>query len=238
MATQTLSATDRTRKIRVWDLPLRLFHWFLVAAIALAFLSSEEGSPLSDWHIASGWIAMVLIVFRIFWGLVGGEHSRWSDFTRFRSVPTLGHNPLGALSVLVLLALAAAVVWTGAAFGDAGEESHELLARTLLGLIAVHVVAVVVMSVLSRENLVSAMITGRKPAERHPDAHDARRPQWYGFVVAALGVGGTIYAVRTFDPLAFTPRSVEAYGQGSEMGQPTEAGHEVEADEEGGDDDN
>jgi cytochrome b len=82
MATQTLSATDRTRKIRVWDLPLRLFHWFLVAAIALAFLSSEEGSPLSDWHIASGWIAMVLIVFRIFWGLVGGEHSRWSDFVR------------------------------------------------------------------------------------------------------------------------------------------------------------
>jgi cytochrome b len=119
MATQTLSTSGRPRKIRVWDLPLRLFHWLLVAAITVAFLSSEEGSPLSDWHVASGWFAAVLIVFHIFWGLAGGEHSRWSDFVRpsylathfrelarFRPAPTLGHNPLGAVSVLVLLPLA------------------------------------------------------------------------------------------------------------------------------------
>lgn len=250
MATQTLPGTDRNRSIRVWDLPLRLFHWLLVAGIAVAFLSSEEGSPLSDWHIASGWVAAVLIVFRIFWGLVGGEHSRWSDFVRpsglashfrelarFRPGPTLGHNPLGALSVVVLLALIAGVVWTGAALGEAGEDLHELLAWTLLALIALHVFAVVVMSILSRENLISAMVTGRKPADRHPDAHHARRPPWYGFIFAALVIAGSIYAVRTFDPLAFTPRSVQAYEHGSEVGQTSEAGREAEADEGGGDND-
>lgn len=250
MATQTFSTTGRSRKIRVWDLPLRLFHWLLVATIALAFLSSEEGSPVSDWHIASGWVAAVLIVFRIFWGLVGGEHSRWSNFVRpsglaahfrelarLRPAPTLGHNPLGALSVLVLLALAAGVVWTGAALGEAGEELHEVLAWTLLALIALHVVAVVVMSILAGENLVVAMVTGRKPADRHPGAQDARRPPWYGFVLGALAAAGAIYAVRTFDSLAFTPRSVEAYEHGSETGRTNAAGYEVEADESGGDDD-
>lgn len=249
MATQTRSATGRTRQIRVWDLPLRLFHWLFVAAIGLAFLSSEEGSALADWHVASGWVAAVLIVFRILWGLVGGEHSRWLDFVRlsglaahlrelarFRPTPTLGHNPLGALSVLVLLALAAAVVWTGAALGEAGEELHELLAWTLLALIALHVVAVVFMSVLTRENLVRAMVTGRKPADRHADAHDAHRPPRYGLILAALVVAGTVYAVRTFDPLAFTQRSVEAFDHGRETGARDTAGDAAQSYEEGGND--
>ena len=239
MATQTVSAVPRAGKVRVWDLPLRLFHWLLVAAIALAFLSSEEGSPLSDWHIASGWVAAILIVFRILWGFVGGEHSRWTDFlrpsglaghfrelARLRPAPTLGHNPLGAISVLVLLVLAAGVVWTGVALGEAGEELHEILAWTLLGVIALHVIAVVVMSVLSHENLVAAMVTGRKPADRHPDAHDARRPRWYGFILAALVVAGSVYAVRTFDPLAFTRRSVEAYEHSAATGRTDATGDE------------
>lgn len=250
MATRSVSGIGRSRTIRVWDFPLRLFHWLLAAAIALALLSSEEGNSLSHWHIVSGWIAAVLIVFRIFWGLIGGEHSRWSDFVRpsglaahlrelarVRPAPTLGHNPLGALSVLVLLALAAGVVWTGAALGDTGEDLHELLAWTLLTVIVLHVLAVVVMSILSRENLVSAMVTGRKPADRHPNAHDAWRAPWHGYVVAALAVGGAIYGVQRLDPLAFTPRSAEAYEHGSESGRTSEVGHELEADEDGGDDD-
>src|SRR5690606_8568411 len=69
-------------RVKVWDLPLRLFHWTLVAAIALALLSSEEGSGLNKWHVLSGWVAGLLIVFRLIWGVVGGEHSRFSDFIR------------------------------------------------------------------------------------------------------------------------------------------------------------
>ena len=64
-------------RVKVWDLPLRLFHWTLVLAIALALLSSEEGSGLNNWHVLSGWVAGLLIVFRLIWGVVGSEHSRF-----------------------------------------------------------------------------------------------------------------------------------------------------------------
>jgi hypothetical protein len=67
---------------RVWDAPLRLFHWVLVAAIAVAFLSSEEDSPIAAWHMTAGWISAVLLVFRLVWGFVGGEHARFADFLR------------------------------------------------------------------------------------------------------------------------------------------------------------
>jgi cytochrome b len=250
MAKRTFPAHDRAREILVWDLPLRLFHWFLVAAIALAFLSSEEGGPLSDWHIVSGWTAAVLIVFRIAWGFVGGEHARWSDFVRpsrlaahirdlagFRPAPALGHNPVGALSVLALLALAALVVWSGVALGEAGEDLHEFLAWTLLALIALHVVAVVVMSLLSRENLVAAMISGRKPADRHPGAKDARRPSRYAVPFAALVLIGAAYAICSYDPLAFTPRSVDAYEQGDAAGRTNALRQGAEADRGGEHDD-
>ena len=70
------------QKVKVWDAPLRLFHWVLVVAIAIAFLSSEEDSALNNWHVLSGWLAAILLVFRLVWGLIGGEHSRFAAFIR------------------------------------------------------------------------------------------------------------------------------------------------------------
>ena len=249
MATQTRTAAAEPRRIRVWDLPLRLFHWTLVAAIAVAFLSSEEGSFLSDWHMASGWVAAVLIAFRIVWGFVGGEHSRWSDFvrlsgladhltelSRFRPAPSLGHNPLGAISVLVLLVLAAAVVWTGAALGEAGEEAHELLAWTLLALIALHVLAVVLMSLLTRENLVKAMVTGRKPADLHPEAKDARPPPGFGVLLGLFALAAGVGVILSYDPRAFELRPAEEHEEASEGGgQAGEASEDEPDDQTGGD---
>lgn len=132
---------EQKTRLKVWDFPLRLFHWALVISIAVAFLSSEEESALNLWHVLSGWIAAVLIIFRLAWGFIGGEHSRFSDFIRPSRIghhismvakgqrdPTLGHNPLGALAVLILLALTAITVWTGAFGGEAAEELHEVIA--------------------------------------------------------------------------------------------------------------
>ncbi len=218
MATEPARDTGR---IRVWDGPLRLFHWLLVAAIAIALLSAEEDSALNRWHVMAGWTAGILVVFRIAWGFIGGEHSRFAGFVRLSRVPhhvrqlfrgrpepSVGHNPLGAVSVLLLLALVAATVWTGVTLR---EDLHEILGWTLLALVAVHVAAVLVMSVLAKENLIGAMITGTKPAERHPDATDGRRPGWIALLAAAVLVAATAYAVLAYDPLAFTPRSAEAY---------------------------
>lgn len=221
-----LQSHDGTRRenIRVWDLPLRLFHWLLVIAIAVAFLSSEEGSPLSDWHIASGWIVAILIVFRLAWGFIGGEHSRFSDFVkpsglghhvkdlfRARSKPTLGHNALGAVSVLVLLALIGATVWTGIMIAEGGgDDVHELIAYALLALVGLHIVAVIAMSFLTRESLVRAMFTGNKPAERHPGTRDARPPTSKAYFLGALVVAGIIFAIIAYDDAAFQLRPIDS----------------------------
>ncbi len=229
----TVATRVSPKSIRVWDLPLRLFHWALVIAIAVAFLSSEEDSALNAWHVLSGWVVAVLLVFRIAWGFVGGEHSRFADFIRpsrighhisglvgGRRESSLGHNPLGAVAVIVLLTLAGVVVWSGAFGGHAAEELHEIIAWTLLAFVGVHVAAVIVMSRLERENLARAMVTGRKPADRHPGASDARRPSAVGIALAALVVAGTVYAIVRYDPQAFTPRSAESFEHRGDAGGP------------------
>ena len=217
----TISAGTSEPRIRVWDLPLRLFHWLLVLAIAVAILSSEEDSALNQWHVMAGWIAGILVLFRLAWGVVGGEHSRFVDFVKPRALThhvggllrgrpeaTVGHNALGALSVLLLLALVGATVWTGVSTSG---ELHEVIAWTLIALVGVHVAAVVAMSLMTRESLVAAMVTGSKVAARHPEARDARPPRTRGLILALLVVLGGIYAVLAYDPLAFTPRSAESY---------------------------
>jgi cytochrome b len=227
------------RNIRVWDWPLRLFHWLLVFAIALAFLSSEEDSAINQWHVLSGWVAAVLIAFRLAWGFVGGEHSRFTDFIRpsriadhisgplsGRREESLGHNPLGAIAVVFLLALTAATVWTGAFGGEASEDLHELIAWTLLAMVGLHIAAVIVMSLVERENLVRAMVTGKKPAERHPDAADANPPSAIGLLLALAVIAGSAYAILRYDPQAFTLRSAESFEHRANAGGEPSVGEE------------
>lgn len=170
-----------TPTVKVWDPLLRLFHWSLAACILGAFLV-EEGDTA---HQLLGYTALGLVALRLLWGLVGSRHARFSDFVRGpravgrylrermagTSRRRLGHNPAGAVMVLVLLAGVAAVGTTGwmqtlDAFWGAEwlEELHEALAYGLLAFIGVHVLAAIVESVHYRENLVAAMVHGRKRA--------------------------------------------------------------------------
>lgn len=204
--------------IEVWDLPVRLFHWMLVAAIAAAFLSSEEDSALAGWHVAAGWVAALLIVFRLAWGVVGGEHARFVNFIRpgkalshlanlaeGRAERSVGHNPAGGMAVLLLIGAVAAVVATGWLALQGGEEDlHEGLAWLLLGLIVIHVAAVIATSVLSRENLVRAMVSGRKKAADHPDAPPARRAGPAGLLLAIAATAAAVAGIQKLDPLAFS----------------------------------
>jgi cytochrome b len=224
MTDQTTIAHGNAR-IRVWDLPLRLFHWLLVVAIATAFLSAEEDSPLSQWHIVSGWVAFMLVVFRVAWGFLGGEHARFTKFVSLSAVghhvralarggaePSVGHNPLGALSVILLLLFVAATVWTGATMNLlTGEEVHEILGWSLLVLVVVHVAAVILMSILTGDNLVRAMIDGTKTSARHPAARDARPPGFLALILGLLVLAGTAVAIHAYDPQAFTLRSTESF---------------------------
>lgn len=231
--------------VRVWDLPTRLFHWTLVAAIVLAFLSSEEDSALYPWHQAAGWTAALLIAFRLVWGFVGGEHARFTDFLRpgrlgahlkglFAGKPEaeVGHNPLGGLAILAILALVAATVVTGIQVLQGGEdELHEVIAYGLLALAGVHVVAVVAMSLMSRENLVRAMVTGRKPAARHPGARDARPAPFIALPLAALAIAATAYGATRIDPKAFAPHIRAEAGEQGEAAPATQRAEAGEHDD-------
>jgi cytochrome b len=215
MNASNMRASDRD--VVVWDPVLRLFHWLLVIGIALAFLSSEEDSPLAPWHVATGWSIAILLAIRCTWGVVGGEHARFARFVkpaalgahcaglvRGRPDATLGHNALGAFSVLLLMAMVAATVVSGAAGLDG--DVHEMLAYATLALVAVHVAAVIVMTILTRDGLVRAMITGRKRLILHPGAKDAHRASRWGYVATLVVAVGTIAAVLAYDPTAFRPQ--------------------------------
>jgi cytochrome b len=222
--------------IKVWDLPVRLFHWLLVAAIAVAFVSADDDSPLSGVHMAAGWVAAVLIAFRLVWGFVGGEHARFADFLKLgqighhlsgllslRPAATTGHNPLGGVAVVAMLATVGGVVYSGAAVSG-GEDFHEALAYLLVGLIALHVAAVVLMSLLTRENLVRAFVTGRKTAALHPGARDARAPSPIAVPVGAIAIAAAAYGITQLDPTAFAP-GARAHGEASEAGGAPASGH-------------
>lgn len=180
MNTVSASPAERPRTL-VWDAPVRVFHWLMVASFAVAWLSADS----ERWklaHITAGYTMAGLVAFRILWGLVGTRHARFADFVRgpravlsylgslLRRQPEhhAGHNPAGGLAILALLALALLVTATGWAnynelSGEWLEEVHEALATGMLVLVLVHVAAVVVSSRLHRENLVAAMVHGRKP---------------------------------------------------------------------------
>lgn len=218
-----------TATVRVWDLPIRLFHWLLVATILTAFLSAEEDSAIAPWHVPAGWVAAILIIFRLVWGFVGGEHARFVNFLKpaqiahhigslFAGKPerSIGHNALGGVAVVALLGTTADIVYTGVTMqGEGGEAVHEALANALLSLIALHVVAVIAMSLLTRDNLIRAFITGNKRAKLHPGVPDAQPPAMLAVPLAMIAIGGTTYGVKVIDPLAFIPGAhVEASERG------------------------
>lgn len=173
-------ATSAARAVLVWDAPVRLFHWLMVASFAGAYLTGES----DRWrllHLTLGWTLAGLVVFRLVWGLVGTRHARFASFVRgpaavWRYVRALasghpehhvGHNPAGALAIVALLALSAVVVASGwATFEGLGgewlESMHEGAAQLMLAVVGVHVAGVLLGSWTSHENLVRAMVTGRK----------------------------------------------------------------------------
>jgi cytochrome b len=179
-AYETDSGRDqRPDLVKVWDPFIRAFHWSLVALFALAWLT-EDAQAL---HQPIGYAILALVALRIVWGFIGPRHARFSDFVRspratlshLRGLLTgsapriLGHNPVAGVMILALLSMLLATgasgwLMTTASFRDAEwlEEAHEALASLTLALVGLHVLAVLVMSAMHGENLVRAMITGRK----------------------------------------------------------------------------
>lgn len=203
--TEAPANEEQSRKILVWDAPVRVFHWLMVLSFAGAYLTAES----ERWqllHVTLGYTMAGLVVFRIFWGLVGTRYARFSSFVRSpaevgrylkglfsgRAERHAGHNPAGAIAILALLGLALGVAITGwALYNDAGghwlEEVHEAMASIMLAVVGVHVAGVLISSLLHRENLVSAMIGGRKQGSPQESISSAWRSVAALMLVAVLG---------------------------------------------------
>jgi cytochrome b len=200
----------------VWDLPVRVTHWALVLAVAGCWATHYAGVAWFTWHRRLGYVVLVLVAFRVVWGLVGTQHARFAAFVRSpgavlaylrgRGRPAVGHNPLGALSVIALLGLMLLQASTGLFANDeimnvgpfygwiAPELSnritslHRASSDWLLAMIGLHLAAVMFYVKFLRQPLVSAMITGRKPATAVPagEAIDASRTLLAIAIVAVI----------------------------------------------------
>ncbi len=199
--------------VQVWDLPVRLFHWVLVALLVGSYVTAQLDEL--EWHMRCGECVLALLVFRILWGLVGSDTARFASFLRgpravwrhFFAHPeeaAAGHNPAGGWAVLAMLAVLCAQVGTGLfADDDISEQGpfarfvprptrklltglHHRNFNILLGLVALHVIAIGAYWLVRRENLVWPMVTGRRVLL---GAAPRRRGIWLAVFLFAVAAG-------------------------------------------------
>lgn len=210
------AATGST--IRLWDLPVRLVHWAFVLLLPALWWTGENGEL--ELHRTVGYVMLALVVFRAVWGFAGSATARFSGFVKGpRTVfaylrgaldgPTLGHNPVGAISVLLLLGLLGAQIAAGLFAQDVdGLESgpltylvsydtadtargiHHLLFNVILGVVTLHVAAIAYYLFVKRDNLIRPMVTGRKEVAAEV-AQPATAPLWRA---AAIGLASAAFA--------------------------------------------
>ncbi|MDD2809601.1 cytochrome b/b6 domain-containing protein [Rhodoferax sp.] len=179
--------------VRVWDAPTRLFHWLLVIAVVSLVVTANLGGSAMIWHFRLGYGVLSLLLFRITWGFVGGYWSRFKTFIfhpsvifnylkgKGSSLESIGHNPIGSLSVMAMLLFLALQVTTGLMSDDEILNSgpltrfvssewvalsttyHKNIGKVvLLFLIVTHTIAIAFYYFKKQQNLVKAMITGDK----------------------------------------------------------------------------
>jgi cytochrome b len=214
-------ATDKPAgRVLVWDLPVRVFHWLMVASFALAWLTAES----ERWrlvHVTLGYTMAGLVALRIVWGFVGSKPARFASFVRgpaavhayLQSLRArepehhTGHNPAGALAIVALLGLTVLTTALGwSTYNELGgewlAEGHELAANTMIALVCVHLLGVVSGSLAHGENLARAMVTGRKNGLPQEAAEQRWRP--LGVLLLAAVLGFWVYQWQTA-PAATTP---------------------------------
>ena len=180
-------------RVRVWDLPTRVFHWSLVLCFLGLLVSGQVGGDAMEWHFAMGYSVLTLLLFRLVWGFVGGHWSRFAVFVvgpsavwryirgETGSHRSVGHNPLGSLSVMALLGFALLQVATGLFSDDEIASSgpfaklassklvelasfyHTKVGKVILVvLVQLHIAAVLFYRIRFGENLVVPMVNGDK----------------------------------------------------------------------------
>jgi cytochrome b len=193
------------KRILVWDLPTRWFHWLLALSFAGAWITGDS-ERYRDIHVMLGFTLLGLIAFRLVWGFVGTRYARFADFVPspasvvryLKSLISrqpehyLGHNPAGAVAIFLLLALGIASGVSGwMTYNELGgewlEEAHEFFSNAMLAVVVIHIAGVVASSLLHRENLARAMVTGYKQGEA--DAATQKK-RWLPALLLLAAVAG------------------------------------------------
>ncbi len=175
---------ETVTKVRVWDLPTRVFHWSLALSFFGAYLLAES-ERVRHLHVMFGYTVLALVLFRLLWGFLGTPYARFRSFAFGpRAVADhlkglahgnvrehAGHTPAGSWAIWLMLFLALATGVSGYLYfneigGEAMEEVHEVAANAWLLVVFLHVAGVVVSSIAERQNLVRAMLTGYKKLNR------------------------------------------------------------------------
>lgn len=203
------------RSISLWDLPTRLFHWLLVFAVTGSLVSVKIGGTWMLWHERCGLAVVALLSFRLVWGLVGSTYARFHKFVPGPASVLvylkgewqgLGHNPLGALSVIAMLGLLGFQAITGlfatdeiafngplyravsSNWNDTLTSWHKLTEWFIYGLIGLHIASVLFYTLVKRDNLITPMITGQKVVGNKV-AKEREGGGWFA-LIAALAVAG------------------------------------------------
>ena len=223
-----VAAAKPGRRLRVWDLPTRVFHWTLALCVIASIATAYIGGNATVWHFRLGYLTFALLVFRLMWGLLGGHWSRFGTFfyspgallRYLRGTPgpddrfDIGHSPLGSLSVWALLGLLVLQVATGLVADDeiastgplnrfvssavAGKATgyHADVGQWLLiGLIALHVGAVLFYLFAKRRDLIGPMWHGDKPLPQEAPADLPMTRDTAGTRLFALVVFGACAAL-------------------------------------------
>jgi cytochrome b len=205
-----MTDSEAPRSVPVWDLPIRLFHWSLALLVVLSWASGKSGKL--EIHMTSGAVIISLLLFRLAWGVVGSPTARFAHFVGGPSRilayvrgrwSGLGHNPLGALSVLAMLGLLLAQASFGLfATDDIATDGpfawmvssattkrlsalHRQGAWLLLGLVAIHLAAIAFYRIKKGENLVAPMISGVKEV-RGPAEPQRLASSWLALVLVLV----------------------------------------------------
>jgi len=211
------------KDVPVWDLPTRFFHWLLALSVGTNLIVDPRGSWQFPVHVTAGCTALALVLFRIVWGLTGSRHSLFADFVRsprvllndLRAALRLrldrhtGHNPLGGCMVVVLLVMTLATATTGlfsatrqgaggpfvGLIGGQGlGDIHGTLGNLMIFLVILHLCGVALHYLVTRENIVGAMITGRKRLDAGvASAEPPLVSVWRAVIPAALALALGVY---------------------------------------------
>jgi cytochrome b len=213
------------RQIKVWDLPVRLFHWSIVVLIAAAWTTQEFNKM--EWHMWIGYSILALLLFRIVWGFVGSDTARFARFLKSPAAAVrhlshlrqreadreIGHNAAGGWMVLLMLALLGVQAGTGLFSNDdsatdgplmhliSKDQSdwlshiHALNFNLILAVIVLHVLAIIAYAVLKRQNLVRPMVTGTKEMPGDTATPRLVNPAWAALTLLAAA-GVVAWVVR------------------------------------------